>query len=163
MVDNDNEDDILARAIGDLGIAVTGKTVAWEEALTVDTHLGGAAEQVHAVLAATKHPLLPSQPATSGDQCQIRWIAGHGGAEGGLSPVLITVSLTSMGTRTHAPRVTSNWHRTVSKERILIEIRGAAMEEGSRKPWSAARTAVDWLMGMLADRFDPYDIVEISG
>lgn len=140
-----NEDDILARAIGDLGIAVMGETVVWEEALTVDTPLSAAAERVHGVLAATKHPLLSGQPATSDDQHGIRWIAGRGGVGGELSPVLITASLTSEA------------HGTA------IKIRGAAKGEGIIKPWSAARTAVDMLIGILADLFDPYDIVEFTG
>ena len=48
------EEDILVRAIGDLGIAVTGETAVWEEGLTVDTPLSASAERVHAVLAATR-------------------------------------------------------------------------------------------------------------
>jgi len=148
---NDIEEDILVRAIGDLGIAVTGETAVWEEGLTVDTPLSAAAERVHAVLAATAHPLHPGLPATSGDPREISWIAGRGGVGGELSPVLITVSLTSKG------------HRTVSKDRTAIKIRGAAKEERTIKPWSGARTAVDMLVGILADLFDKYDIVDITG
>ena len=149
--ENDIEEDILVRAIGDLGIAVTGETAVWEEGLTVDTPLSAAAERVHAVRTATRHPLHPGLPATSGDPREISWIAGRGGVGGELSPVLITVSLTSKG------------HRTVSKDRTAIKIRGAAKEERTIKPWSAARTAVDMLVGILADLFDKYDIVDITG
>jgi hypothetical protein len=148
---NDNEDAILARAIGDLGIAVTGETVAWEEALTVDTPLSAAAERVHAVLAATRHPLLPGMPATSDDQHEISWVAGRGGVGGERSPVLITVSLTV------------EEHSAVNIDRTAIKIRGAAVEERTIKPWSAARTAVDMVMGILGDLFDDYDIVDITG
>lgn len=167
-----NEDDILARAIRELGLAVTGQTVFWEEALIVDVPLSAAAGHVHAVLDATKHPLLPGQPATSGDQHEIRWIAGRSGVGGEQSPVLISVSLTSQGHHRYAltwplprwrRRIASRGYLAVSKERTLIKIRGAAREEGSIKPWSAARAAVDWLMGMLGERFDPYDIVDIIG
>jgi hypothetical protein len=148
---NDNEDAILARAIGDLGIAVTGETVVWEEALTVDTPLSAAAERVHAVLAATSHSLLPGLPATSDDQHQISWVAGRGGVGGELSPVLITV------------RLTVEEHGIVNTDRTAIKIRGAAREEKTIKPWSDARTAVDMLMGILGDLFDDYDIVDITG
>ena len=144
---NDNEGTILARANGALGIAVTGDSVAWEEALTVDTSLRAAAERVHAAAAATRHPLLPGPPATSGDQHEISWIADAGG----LSPVLITVTLSSEGLRTASDGLT------------VITIRGAAKEEGTIKSWSAARTAVDMLMGILGDLFDDYDIVDITG
>ncbi len=149
--ENDIEEDILVRAIGDLGIAVTGETAVWEEGLTVDTPLSAAAERVHAVLAATRHPLHPGLPVTSGDPREISWIAGRGGVGGELSPVLITASLTSKG------------HRTAIKDRTAIKIRGAAKEERAIKPWSAARTAVDMLVGILGDLFDEYDIVDITG
>ena len=145
--ENDSEGNILARAIGELGIAVTGETVAWEEALTVDTSLSAPAERVHAVAAVTRHPLLPGLPATPDDQHEISWIAGGGE----LSPVLITVTLTSEG------------HRTVSGDLTVITIRGVAKEERTIKPWSAARTAVDMLMDILGDLFDEYDIVDITG
>ena len=79
----------------------------WEEGLTVDTPLSAAAKRVHAVLAATRHPLHPGLPATSGDPREISWIAGRGGVGGKLSPVLITVSLTSEGRRTIAVGVTA--------------------------------------------------------
>lgn len=148
---NDNEDAILTHAIGDLGIAVTGETVVWEEALTVDTPLSAAAERVHAVLAFTRHSLLPGLPATSDDQHEISWVAGRGGVGGELSPVLITVSLTV------------EEHSSVNIDRTAIKIRGAAKEERTIKPWSAARTAVDMLVGILGDLFDVYDIVDITG
>ena len=149
--ESDIEEDILVRAIGDLGIAVIGETAVWEEGLTVDTPLSAAAERVQAVLAATRHSLHPGLPATSGDPREISWIAGRGGVGGELSPVLITVSLTSKG------------HPTVSKDRTAIKIRGAAKEARTSKPWSAARTAVDMLVGILGDLFDEYDIVDITG
>lgn len=151
MVGSDDEGDILARALDDLGIAAAGEIVAWEEALIVDTTPTAATEQVHAVLAATAHPRLPREPAASGDRHDIRWVAGRGGVGTEPGPVLITVSLTS------------EEHPATSKGRTTIKIRGVAREEGTTRPWSAARTAVDWLMGMLGDRFDPYDIVEIIG
>lgn len=161
--ENGIEEDKLVRAIGDLGIAVTGETAVWEEGLTVDTPLSAAAERVHAVLAATRQPLHPGLPATSGDPREISWIAGRGGVGGELSPVLITVSLTSQGRRTVTVGVTSKGHRTVSRDRTAIKIRGAAKEERTTKPWSAARTAVDMLVGILGDLFDEYDIVDITG
>ena len=73
---NDIEEDLLARAIADLGIAITGETAVWEEGLTVDTPVSAAAEQVHAVFAATRHPLLPGPPAASDDPREISWFAG---------------------------------------------------------------------------------------
>jgi len=155
LIENDNEDDVLARAIGEVGAAVTGrrgvrcggrwgarhlKTVAHEEVLILDMPLSAAAEPVHAALAAMKHPLLPDQPTTVDDQHVIRWIAG-GGSFGKLNPVLITVSLTS------EPYGTA------------IKIRGVA-KEGIIKQRSA-RESVDRLMGLLTDLVDPYDIVDI--
>ena len=154
MVENDDEDDILARAIGDVGAAVTGrcgagrggrwaarrlKTVAHEEVLILDMPLSAATEPVHAALAAMKHPLLSDQPAMADDQHGIRWIAG--GGIGKLNPVLITVSLTSEA------------HGTA------IKIRGAA-KEGIIKQRSAQQS-VDRLMGLLTDLVDVYDIIDI--
>ncbi len=89
--------------------------------------------------------MLRAQPATSGDQHEIRWIAGSGGVGGELSPIVITASLTSEACG------------------ATIKIRGVGKEEGPIKPWSAARTAVDTLVGMLADLFDPYDILDFTG
>ena len=51
----------------------------------------------------------------------------------------------------------------MSKDRTAITIRGAAKEERTTKPWSAARTAVDMLVGILADLFDKYYVVDIIG
>jgi hypothetical protein len=107
--------------------------------LILDMPLSAAAEPVHAALAATKHPLLSGQPAAVDDQHGIRWIAGSG--IGTLNPVLITVSLTSEGYGT------------------AIKIRGAA-KEGIIKQRSAQKF-VDWLMGLLTDLVDPYDIIDI--
>jgi hypothetical protein len=155
MVENDNEDDILARAIGDVAVAVTGrrgvrcggwwaarrlKTVAHEEMLILDLPLSAAAEPVHAALAATKHPLLSGQPATVDDPHRVRWIIADGGT-GKLNPVLITVSLTSEAYGT------------------ALKIRGAA-KEGIIKQRSAQKS-VDRLMGLLTDLYHIHDIIDI--
>jgi hypothetical protein len=156
MVEDDDEDDILARAIGDVGVAVTGrrsvrygwrwaarclKTIAHEEELILDVPLSAAVEPIHAVLAATKHPLLSGQPVTVNDQHGIRWITG--GSSGKLNPVLITVSLTSEAYGTS------------------LKIRGAA-KEGIVKQRSVAES-VDRIMGMLTDHFGKWDIIDVIG
>ena len=96
MIENDNEDDILARAIGDIGAAVTGrcgvrrggrwaarrlKTVAYEKVRILDMPLSAETEPVHAALATIKHsccrvsPRPPAPPSS-------RRPAALAGAEG---------------------------------------------------------------------------------
>jgi hypothetical protein len=74
---------------------------------------------------------------------------------------LITVSLISKGRRTLTLTVdaTGKERRTEIKDITAIKIRAAAREEGI-KPWSAAAQAGDMLVGILADLFDPYDVVD---
>lgn len=137
MVEHNNEDDILARAIRDVGTVVSHvaewETVVYETEFILDMPPGAAAELVHAVLPAMKHPLLSEQPVTV-DEHGISWIAGDGI---GMNPVLITVS------------VSSETYGTA------LEIRGTARGERS------AMLSVDAICGLLSDHFGKWDVIDV--
>lgn len=154
MVEYDDEDDILARAVGDVGFAVTGRRavkrgVTWaarrltnvrhEEVLILDMSPSAAAEAVRAALAATKEPVLSHRPAIVDDRHRIGWFVG--GGVGKLNPVLITVSLTR------------------EEYGTVLKIRGAAKEGIINR--RSARKAVDGVVGVLVDLVGIYEVVDI--
>jgi hypothetical protein len=143
---NDDEDEILARAIGDISASRGArwaarrlKTVAHEEEIIVDLPAIAVAAKVHAGLTAMKYPLLPGQLTTIDDQYKVRWV--DGGGIGKLDPVLITV------------RVVNEAYGTA------IRIRGAA-KEGIIDQRSAQKR-VDPLTGILCDLFDKWEIIDV--
>jgi hypothetical protein len=166
---NDNEDEILVRAIGDVGASRRArwaarrlKTVAHEEEIIVDLPAIAVAATVHAALTSMKYPLLPGQLATFADQYKLRWIEFDNigklspvatfaeqykvrwidvGGIGKLNPVLITVSVMSEAYGT------------------ALRIRGAA-KEGITEQRSAQKS-VDRLTGILCDLFDKWEIIDV--
>jgi hypothetical protein len=150
--ENDSdEDDVLARAFTDLGVAAKAKTVVDEQVLIVETPLSAAAERVHAVLAATTHPLLAGQPATSDERDEVSWIAGRGGVGDELNPALITVTLISKG---RGDSVIPTYDLTA------IKIRAVARGEGTDPSPSAAGRAADEVGSILMGLIDPYEVIE---
>lgn len=147
----ENEDEVMARAFGDLGIAVKGQTVVAEQVLIVETPLSVAAERVHAVLAATTHPLLAGQRGISDGRDEVRWIAGRGGVGDELNPALITVTLMSKGRGNSA---------IPTYVLTAIKIRAAARGEGTALWQSAAGRAADEVGSILMGLLDPYEVIE---
>lgn len=145
---NDDEDEVLARVMGDLSASRGAlwaarriKTVAHEEEIIVDLPAIAVAAKVHAGLMAMKYPLLPGKLTTIDDQYMVRWVDGSG--IGRLNPVLITV------------RVVSESYGTA------LRIRGAAKEGIICQ--RSAQTRVDPLTGKLCDLFDKWEVIDVVG
>ncbi|MGW5465995.1 hypothetical protein [Streptomyces sp. NPDC003996] len=137
MVD---EDEILARALGQVGAAggalgggygggLGGRLGSWftarflktesqEAELTLHLPLSAAAERVQDVLTEMRHPIIQNSLKVMSGQKRITAIAGGGVSN--LNPVVITVKLTASGGRSTALKI-----RTAAKEG-LIKQRSAA-------------------------------------
>ncbi|MFF5013950.1 hypothetical protein [Streptomyces sp. NPDC001165] len=134
MVEDENEDEILTRALGGVGAAggavgggaggflggllggrvgaLLTKKVSQEAEVTLPLPLGAAAERVRDVLAEMRQPLVSDLLSPMTDQTKIMAIAG--GGFGNLNPVVITIRLTAHGRRSTALEI-----RTAAKEGII--------------------------------------------
>lgn len=134
----EDEDEILARALGEvgaaggaLGNAIGGgsgggfggrlgsrftarflKTVSQEAELTLHLPLSAAAERVQDVLTEMRHPIIQNSLKAMIGQNKITAIAGGGVSN--LNPVVITVKLTARGGRSTALKI-----RTAAKEGLI--------------------------------------------